>query len=61
MGVHLSLKAKSVTSIDVAKVLKATMKKFNRACNTISELSFQQDLRRKYDIHHAAYRLIRAE
>src|SRR5262245_26550554 len=61
MGVHLSIKAKLVTSTDVANELKSTMKKFNCACNTISELSFQPDLRRKYDIHHAAYSLIRAE
>src|SRR5262245_2416436 len=61
MGVHLSIKAKLVTSTDVVNELKSIMKKFNLACNTISALSFQQDLHRNYDIHHAAYRLIRAE
>src|SRR5215475_1086762 len=35
------------------------MEEFNRACNTLSELAFQRDLHRKYDIHHAGYRLIR--
>jgi predicted transposase len=37
------------------------MEQFNRACNTLSELAFQQDLHRKYDIHHAGYHLIREE
>jgi putative transposase len=61
MDLHLTIKAKLVITSDAAKDLKSTMEEFNRACNTISELSFQQDLRRKYDIHHAAYRLIREE
>ena len=61
MDVHLAIKAKLVVTADAAKKLKSTMEEFNRACNTVSELSFQQDLRRKYDIHHAAYRLIREE
>src|SRR5215813_910724 len=37
------------------------MEEFNRACNTLSELAFQQNLHRKYDPHHAGYRLIRDE
>ena len=37
------------------------MNELNRACNTLSELAFQQDLHRKYDIRHAGYRLIRQE
>jgi IS605 OrfB family transposase len=37
------------------------MEEFNRACNTLSELAFQQDLHRRYDIHHKGYRLIRKE
>jgi putative transposase len=37
------------------------MEEFNRACNTLSELAFQRDLHRKYDIHHEGYRLIRQE
>jgi putative transposase len=61
MHLHLTIKAKLVITTDAAKELKSTMEEFNRACNTISELSFQQDLRRKYDIHHAAYHLIREE
>ena len=61
MPVHLSIKAKLVVTAEAAKELKSTMEEFNRACNIISELSFQQDLRRKYDIHHSAYRLIRNE
>src|SRR5262249_28388607 len=41
--------------------LKSTMEEFNSACNTLSELAFQRDLHRKYDIHHQGYRLIREE
>jgi IS605 OrfB family transposase len=37
------------------------MEEFNRACNTLSELAFLQDLHRRYDIHHEGYRLIREE
>src|SRR5215475_5766766 len=37
------------------------MEEFNRACNTLSELAFQRDLHRRYDIHHQGYRLIRQE
>jgi putative transposase len=37
------------------------MEEFNRACNTLSDLAFQQELHRKYDIHHAGYHLIREE
>ena len=46
---------------DAAQELKSTMEEFNRACNTLSELAFQRDLHRKYDIHHQGYRLIRLE
>src|SRR5262244_3305578 len=61
LDVHLSLKAKLIVTADAAKELKATMEEFNRACNTLSELAFQQNLHRKYDLHHAGYRLIRGE
>jgi predicted transposase len=61
MDVHLTIKAKLITTTDAAKELKSTMEEFSRAGNTISQLSFQQDLRRKYDIHHAAYRFVREE
>jgi transposase len=37
------------------------MEEFNRACNTLSELAFERDLHREYDIHHQGYRLIRQE
>ncbi len=43
------------------KELKSTLEEFNRACNTLSELAFQRDLHRRYDIHHEGYRLIRDE
>src|SRR5262249_11408436 len=61
MSVHLSIKAKLVLSASAAKELKSTMEEFNRACNTLSELTFQRDLHRRYDIHHQGYRLIRQE
>ena len=61
MGVHLSIKAKLVLAASAAQELKSTMEEFNRACNTLSELAFQRDLHRKYDIHHEGYRLIRQE
>jgi IS605 OrfB family transposase len=61
MGVHLSIKAKLVTASSAAQELKSTMEEFNRACNTLSELAFQRDLHRRYDIHHEGYRLIRQE
>ena len=61
MDVHLSIKAKLVLAASAAQELKSTMKEFNRACNTLSELAFQRDLHRKYDIHHQGYRLIRQE
>jgi IS605 OrfB family transposase len=61
MGVHLSIKAKLVMASSAVQELKPTMEEFNRACNTLSELAFQRDLHRKYDIHHQGYRLIRQE
>jgi putative transposase len=61
MGVHLSIKAKLVLAAYAVQELKSTMEEFNRACNTLSELAFQRDLQRKYDIHHQGYRLIRGE
>ena len=61
MGVHLSIKAKLVLAASAGKDLKFAIEEFNRACNTLSELAFQRDLHRKYDIHHQGYRLIRQE
>ncbi len=61
MGIHLSIKAKLVLAASAVQELKSAMEEFNRACNTLSELAFQQDLHRKYDIHHTGYRLIRDE
>src|SRR5215470_14726906 len=61
MGVHLSIKAKLVLAANAGKELKSAMEEFNRACNTLSELAFQRDLHRRYDIHHEGYRLIRKE
>jgi len=61
MGVHLSIKAKLVLAASAGKELKLALEEFNRACNTLSELAFQRDLHRKYDIHHEGYRLIREE
>jgi len=61
MGVHLSIKAKLVLAASAGKDLKFAIEEFNRACNTLSELAFQRDLHRKYDIHHSGYRLIRQE
>src|SRR5215831_17503609 len=61
MDVHLSIKAKLVLAASAGKELKFAMEEFNRACNTLSELAFQRDLHRKYDIHHEGYRLIREE
>jgi transposase len=61
MDVHLSIKAKLVLASNAAQELKSTMEEFNRACNTLSELAFQRDLHRQYDIHHQGYRLIRGE
>ena len=61
MSVHLSIKAKLVVSPEARHELKSTLEEFNRACNTLSELAFQHDLHRKYDIHHEGYRLIRGE
>ena len=43
MGVHLSIKAKLVLATSAGKELKFAMEEFNRACNTLSELAFQQD------------------
>ena len=60
MSVHLSIKAKLVVSAEAKQELKSTMEEFNRACNTLSEMAFQRNLHRKYDIHHAGYRLISA-
>ena len=49
-GVHLSIKAKLVLAASARQELKGAMEKFNRACNTLSELAFQLDLHRRYDI-----------
>jgi putative transposase len=61
MDVHLSIKTKLVVSAESRQELKFAMEEFNRACNTLSELAFQRDLHRQYDIHHQGYRLIRQE
>jgi predicted transposase len=61
MNVHLTIKAKLVVTPEARQELKSTMEEFNRACNTLSELAFQQNLHREYDIHHKGYRLIREE
>src|SRR5262245_55374368 len=61
MNVHLSIKAKLVVSAQARQELKFATEEFNRACNTLSELAFQRDLHRQYDIHHQGYRLIRQE
>jgi putative transposase len=61
MGVHLSIKAKLVVTAEAKQELKSSMEEFNRACNTLSELAFEQNLHRKYDINHEGYRLIREE
>src|SRR5215470_18860227 len=61
MSVHLSIKAKLVLAASASKELKFAMELFNRACNTLSELAFQRDLHRRYDIHHEGYHLIRQE
>src|SRR5262249_19699049 len=61
MDVHLSIQAKLIVTKDAAKELKATMEEFNRACDSLSELTFQKNLHRKYDLHHAGYHLIRKE
>ena len=61
MDVHLSINAKLVMAAGARQELKSTMEEFNRACNTLSELAFQRDLHRRYDIHHEGYRLIRGE
>ena len=61
MDVHLSIKAKLVLAPSHRQELKLAMEEFNRACNTLSELAFERDLHRKYDIHHQGYRLIRQE
>lgn len=57
----LSIKTKLIVSKEAAQQLRSTMEEFNRGCNILSELAFQQDLHRKYDIHHAGYHLIREE
>jgi hypothetical protein len=44
MGVHLSIKAKLVLTASERKELKFALEELNRACNTLSELAFQQDL-----------------
>src|SRR5215813_10742596 len=61
MSLYLSIKAKLVLTASAGQELKSAMEEFNCACNTLSELAFQQDLHRKYDIHHAGYHLIREE
>jgi putative transposase len=61
MDIHLSIKAKLVVSAQARQELKFALEEFNRACNTLSELAFQCDLHRRYDIHHQGYRLIRQE
>src|SRR5215813_4784734 len=57
MSLYLSIKGKLVLTASAGQELKSAMEEFNRACNTLSELAFQQDLHRKYDIHHAGYHL----
>ena len=54
-----SVKAKLVVTPAVAEKLKATMREFSKACNLIAEVAFDQQLHRKYDLHHAAYKQIR--
>lgn len=61
MNVHLVIKAKLIVTPEAAEELKSTMREFNVGCNTLSQLAFEKDLHRKYDIHHEGYNLIRKE
>lgn len=61
MSIHLVVKAKLIVTPEAAEELKFTMREFNSACNTLSELAFEKNLHRKYDIHHEGYDLIRKE
>src|SRR5262249_41432561 len=61
MSLPLSIKAKLVRPTSPGQELKSAREEFNRACNPLSELAFQQALHRKSDLHHAGYRLIREE
>src|SRR5689334_3752366 len=56
-----SCKAKLVVTPDVARELKASMREFSRACNLIAEIAFNQHLHRRYDLHHATYKLAREQ
>jgi putative transposase len=61
MSLHLAIKAKLILNPEAAQELMFTIREFNSACNTLSELAFQMDLHRKYDLHHQGYDLIRKE
>jgi len=61
MELHLTIKAKLMLSAEARLSLKSTMEEFNRACNTLSQMAYELNLHRKYDLHHSGYRLIRQE
>jgi IS605 OrfB family transposase len=61
MELHLTIKAKLLLSAEARLSLRSTMEEFNRACNTLSQMAYELNLHRKYDLHHSSYRLIRQE
>ncbi len=55
------VKCKLIVTPHTVNELKATMREFAKACNLVAEIGFMQKLHRRYDLHHAAYNLTRAQ
>jgi len=54
-------KAKLIVTPRAAEELKATMHEYTKACNYLAELAHRECLRRRYDLHHAAYADLRKQ
>ena len=58
---QLTTKVKLYPTEEQRKLLFDTMKLYNEACNRISEIAFNADSRKQFDIHRLCYNTIREE
>ncbi len=58
---QLTTKVKLFPTDEQRGLLLDTMKLYNKACNRISEIAFNAETKRQFDIHHLCYNAIRKE
>jgi IS605 OrfB family transposase len=58
---QLTIKIKLLTNDQQRDELLKTMERFNAACNYVSEVAFQKQMFKAYDLHKPCYRYLRDE